>query len=148
MHKNLEKEFEMLKETYSTAWSSAVAYTNFVIVAGYAGYFGLISMTKDYISPVSLVLSSLLLLISMTVFVFNEIFKVMSNTLHYYSKYMEGKNKIIDGLENATVDQDLCDIRNHKVWFVCFILSVVFGISAVIVLFYSIVATIIHCYQY
>ncbi|WP_324015562.1 hypothetical protein [Aeromonas hydrophila] len=148
MQENLEKEFEMLKEIYSKAWSSAVAYTNFVMVAGYAGYFGLISMTKDYISPVSLVLSSSLLLISITVFVSNEIFKISSNTLHYYSKHMEGKNKIVDGLRNAKVDQDLCDIRNHKVWFVCFILSVVFGIAAVIVLFYSIVATIIHCFQY
>lgn len=148
MSSDIEKHFELLGKTYSEAWSSATVYTNFVMIAGYAGYFGLISITKDYVSPVCIIISSLFLSISLAVFVFHEIFKVMLNTLHCSSKVRDAENKNINGLRSVILDQDKCNSRGHRVWLWCFIFSVLFGLLAVIVLLYSIISTIIHCCSY
>ncbi|MGL5468822.1 MAG: hypothetical protein ACRDCT_11670, partial [Shewanella sp.] len=41
------KEVNAIKEIYSSMISSSSNYTNLVIIAGYAGYFSLLSAVKD-----------------------------------------------------------------------------------------------------
>jgi hypothetical protein len=71
-------------------FSAATAYTNVVIIAGYAAFFALWGSTKD-IAPKSLILiSGLSMIISASAFVFFEVYKMI-----YVSFSMRKQAKIL-----------------------------------------------------
>src|SRR5229473_781460 len=57
------------------AYEKANAYTNLIILAGYAGLFALWQFTKDNLSRTQVLVSALLTLTSITIFVLFEIYK-------------------------------------------------------------------------
>ncbi|EJC6960356.1 hypothetical protein MX910_004386 [Vibrio vulnificus] len=71
----VEAQIKILTASYD----KMAAYTNLVVVAGYATFFGLWNLTKDILSPDQKLWSALLIAISASVFV---IFEVTKNYFH------------------------------------------------------------------
>ena len=69
----IETQIKVLSATYD----KSAAYTNLIILAAYAGFFGLWQLTKDYLSKPMALWSALLMLISVVMFVFVEVVKMV-----------------------------------------------------------------------
>src|SRR5258708_28488103 len=65
------------------AYEKANAYTNLIIVAGYAGLFAVWQFTKDNLSRKQTLISALLIIVSLAIFVIFEIYKA-----HYTSRLL------------------------------------------------------------
>ena len=64
---------EAQKELLSSTFGQAQAYTNVVLAAGYAGFFGIWSFVKDDLSPGTMFISAFLITISLGLFVLWEV---------------------------------------------------------------------------
>jgi hypothetical protein len=69
----IETQVKVLSATFD----KSVAYTNLVILAAYAGYFGLWQLTKEYLTKEIALWSALLMLVSVIIFVAFEIIKMV-----------------------------------------------------------------------
>ena len=58
-------------------FDKAVAYTNLMMVGGYAGFFGLWQLTKDFLSKPQALWAALLMLISLVSFILFEVIKMV-----------------------------------------------------------------------
>jgi hypothetical protein len=61
----------------TATFDKSVAYTNLMLVGGYAGFFGLWQLTKDYISKPQALWAALLVLISLVSFIIFEVIKMI-----------------------------------------------------------------------
>lgn len=66
---------------FSAIYDKASAYANLIVVAGYAGFFGLWSLTQPYVSKQSALWAALFMGASMVIFVFFEIAKMVIATV-------------------------------------------------------------------
>lgn len=64
------------KELISSSYSQAMAYTNLIIGAGYAGFFATWAFTRHLLSDLLVLWSALLISISLIVFVGFEVYKM------------------------------------------------------------------------
>ncbi|HMJ50395.1 MAG TPA: hypothetical protein VK440_07510 [Burkholderiales bacterium] len=64
----------------SAMYDKAVAYTNVIVIAGYAGFFGLWALTKQYLTSTQARLAALFMLASICAFVFFEVYKMVVST--------------------------------------------------------------------
>ncbi|WP_171165069.1 hypothetical protein [Usitatibacter palustris] len=96
----VEKLVEIETKLVSAIYDKAVAYTNLVVAAGYAAFFGLWAITKPYASPGLLQWAALLMLASAATFVIFEIYKMWRTTQDLNSRYfrlgqmIEGKSAV------------------------------------------------------
>lgn len=81
MHQEMttEKMTEALTKIVSATYDKAVAYTNVILVAGYASFFALWSATKPVLSEHLSIAAVLLMMLSVTIFVFFELFKMVQH---------------------------------------------------------------------
>jgi len=114
-------------------------YTNLIIFGGYAGFFGLWQITKDYLVPKQAVGAALAMLISIFIFVFFEIFKTHQTgrrigKLHEIISRPENKksSQVFDSAINQyrteTIEEGLFF---HKIWMWTFYPTVGFGLLGV-----------------
>jgi hypothetical protein len=61
----------------TATFNQAAAYTNLILLGGYAGFFGLWQLTKDYLSRDQALWSALLVLISLLFFILFEVIKMV-----------------------------------------------------------------------
>jgi uncharacterized membrane protein (DUF2068 family) len=75
----------------SATFDKAVAYTNVIVIGGYAAFFGLWSLTKQYMTAMQARWAALLMLLSASTFVFFEVYKMIVTTkaLHDRAKLLE-----------------------------------------------------------
>ena len=75
--KNQERErderVEVLIRVTSAQYDKAMAYTNLIILAGFAGFFAVWSSMKDHLSSMEMFASALCITISLTAFIFWEV---------------------------------------------------------------------------
>ncbi len=71
--------FERQKELITHSMSNAMAYTNLVIVGGYASFFGLWSLTKEHLLKEQIFWSASFIFLSVVSFVLFEIYKMYIN---------------------------------------------------------------------
>jgi hypothetical protein len=78
-HKRRQAEafIEMETKVLTVAYDKSAQYANIIILAAYAGFFGLWQMTKDLLPPLIARWSALAMLVSIVVFVAFEVFKVV-----------------------------------------------------------------------
>src|SRR5688572_24995575 len=81
-----EKMIEALTKIISASYEKAVAYTNVVLVAGYASFFALWSSTKPVLSDSLAIAAALLMTFSATIFVLFELYK-MIQTARFFSQH-------------------------------------------------------------
>lgn len=69
----IEAQVKVLSATFD----KSAAYTNLIILAAYAGFFGLWQLTKDYLTKELALWSALLMLVSVVIFVAFEVIKMV-----------------------------------------------------------------------
>ncbi len=70
----------------SAIYDKSMAYTNLIIMAGYAGFFGLWSVTKDDLTSKQVLWSALFMVISLSSFIFFEVAKMIFNSCFMLSR--------------------------------------------------------------
>lgn len=123
----------------TSAYSSAMAYTNLIILAAYAGFFGLWKLSEPYISGDLARTSALCMTLSVTVFVLFEVWK-----MYYSSRNLLQLNRIITDPELQKDGSKLLKKLNEfntqersralvfgYVWHFCLFATVLTGLVAV-----------------
>ncbi len=135
-----DERVEFLIRILSAMYDKAMAYTNLIIVAGYAGFFAVWSSMKDNLSPVEMFLSALCITLSLTVFISWEVFGMIART-----KNLKGLLRVLDAPPNefqAALDkqqmaektQNICVLR---IWIVALIFTVTPALVAAGLLIFS-----------
>ena len=85
----------------SASYDKAVTYTNVIVIGGYASFFGLWSVSKPYLSAVQARWAALIMLLSVSTFVFFEVYKMV---VMYRSRFLgQGCCRIGPDLQGALV---------------------------------------------
>lgn len=82
----LDKIVENQIKAISATYDKGSAYTSLVIGAGYASFFGIWSVSKDYVSEPCATYALLLLILSAITFVFFEVYKNILTTFNLVRK--------------------------------------------------------------
>jgi hypothetical protein len=127
------------------SYEKANAYTNLIIVAGYAGLFALWQLTRDLLSRTQVLTAALLILTSIIIFVLFEIYKA-----HYTSRLLRRYLRVVQQPENRVSPERLLSAMNTfeaaeraaaihfvRFWQLVFWLTTVTGVSAALVLGYA-----------
>jgi hypothetical protein len=138
----------------SALYDKGVAYTNLIIIAGYASFFALWSFTKDYLSQRQVLWSAIIMSVSIITFVFFEVIKmvVMSKSLLARSKAMSDPsaendpNKILANLREYDLQAQKVTIRLGKFWNCVLLLTVLTALIAIAILFYAFVSSLVATY--
>jgi hypothetical protein len=84
--RNADRIAEAQQKLLTTSFDKAAVYTTVIIFGGYAGFFALWQLTKDYLSKDQALWSALLILVSMLAFILFEVFKMIVVTRAVFSK--------------------------------------------------------------
>jgi hypothetical protein len=124
-------------------YDKAVAYTNLIIIAGYASFFALWSLTKDYLSQRQALWSAIIISISIITFVFFEVIKmiVTSSSLLARTKAISDPaaendpNKILANLREYDLQAQKDVIWFGKFWNYTLLVTVSTALVAIAILF-------------
>ena len=133
------------------SYEKANAYTNLIILAGYAGLFALWQFTKDALTRSQVLLSGFFLLISIAIFVLFEIYKA-----YYTSRLLRKYLSVVQDSDNRSSPEKLLTAMNAfesseraasvhfvRFWSVIFWLTTITGLGSAGVLGYSFVKDLI-----
>ncbi len=140
------KILETQKELITHSYSQAMAYTNLIMLGGFASFFGLWKLTEPYLLKWQIFLSALLMMISVTTFVVFEIYKMIVNGRVAFSlaKTVEDPQKFIFNLMNHKAKVSKITVGLQRVWYLVLAISVPAGVSAAGILAYSYVFGLIR----
>lgn len=131
-----DKEVALWMQLNEKMMSHATSYTNLILVAGYAGFFGFWSTIVTRLPQWVYAISGLLALVSLLIFVSWEITKMIWS-YRYLNKNNETIIKIKRGdkpLQMLEAAMNLHSIKVHRMWKWFLIPTVVTGISAALLL--------------
>jgi hypothetical protein len=137
---DVEKAQDFHIKLVSTLVDKGAAYTNLVILAGYASFFALMPLVKDLLSPGSRRWAGLLMLLSLAAFVGFEIWKMlfmqfaMIRRLRRFS--IDNKKPDFDFVKaSIQMEKDLHDlqIRFIPVWLAMTTVAILSGFAAVLI---------------
>lgn len=124
------------------AYNQASAYTNLIIIAGYAGFFALWQMTKDYLGRKQTLFSALLMLFSVLIFMLFEVYKA-----HYSSRVLRDYQNAVQNREETTTLPELVEkmkgfeqveqraaLRFVTLWHATFWATTITGVGAGLIL--------------
>jgi branched-subunit amino acid ABC-type transport system permease component len=123
-------------------FDKAAAYTNLVMIGGYAGAFTIWSSTKAHLTPRATVATALLLGASLTIFIFFEIYKMFVRVS--YSRQIT--NLIVSAAspkifleQNSLIERGSyrTNLLFARVWRVCLTASLLTAVPAIMLLFYN-----------
>lgn len=133
-------------------YDKAIAYTNVVIIGGYASFFGMWSFTKDYLSTWQAVWSALMMSVSIVIFVSFEIVKMTftSRSLLARGRAMgdpaatQDPNEILARLRDFDLQSQRETIRFGKFWTYTLVVTVSPAVVAIAILFYGFITRLIQ----
>ena len=146
--------FEAQSKLYGVLYDKATAYTNLLMGAGFAAYFGVWSLVRQSLTKRQVLLAAILMLLSLASFVFFELWKgvVTGVATRRRAQGLFGQDGQSEShperfiaklheLENAnTVDA----LRLSKVWPWAWGVSVFFGLAGFVVLLTSLLWQLTH----
>lgn len=146
--KNLDHYIKYLKEE-SAEYRQ---YTQLVITAGYAAYFGLWSITKDLMNPWPSAVSFLLLTISALSFIILEVVKIgligfginIRNKALLMARVEDDLDIRLDHLSYADKYKNRFDLWVSRIWVVTYPISLLFGLAAILVLIITLVTNVVE----
>ena len=153
-----EQKKEMLDSQIKLAsaiYDKAMTYTNLIIMAGYAGFFGLWSITKDNLTPKQVLWSALFLLISLSSFVFFETVKMIVNACFMLSRNSALKRlpgtQNVDEIINILKEHDKTTESRHVkftyFWIIALIIIIPTALIGVSILMYSFIVNLLAQYN-
>jgi hypothetical protein len=133
---------EAISEITSKTYDRAVAYTNLVILAGFAGSFAIWNNVRDHLLLRANIVIAGLLGISLCFFVFFEIFKAVLTARQFMRTrnilVMEGTpEEFFAKLKLAKAAETKLMLLLMPVWAVSLTVCLISAVGAVIVLFYN-----------
>ena len=139
--KIVETQIKIITATYD----KAVAYTNLIVVSGYAAFFGLWTLTKVHLSKPLALWAALFMLLSGATFAFFEVYKMIftSNRLIKayagFSDRIKGQpaSKILEELQKRDAEAKAATLRFLPIWRIALLVSVATGVAGVGVLVYA-----------
>lgn len=137
---------DTLIKVQTAAFTSAMAYTNLIIVGGYAAFFTIWSFMKDKLPETAMVWAALLMTISAILFVSFETYKMIINGRMIFALGRIQKvppEQFKEGLAEWERDQQRLVATHAKVWAVTLILVVGTGHSGVCILVYQFVSKLL-----
>jgi hypothetical protein len=146
-----EKIVETQIKILTVSYDRAAAYNNVIIIAGYAAFFGLWSVTKVYLSKGQAMWAALLACISLATFVFFQVYQMalVSHRLHnrylvLYDK-LKGKSAQIVLAELKALEESSKRelLRFLPAWRIHLLIAVSTGMSAFLVLAYAYIAALL-----
>jgi hypothetical protein len=136
----IDQRIDIMIKVASTLYDKAVAYTNVIILAGYAAFFTVWSNMKARMSHTEMLVAAFCITFSLVFFVFWEVTKMIIN-----SKSLTGLLNVLKA-PSQEFDQRLAELQkaDHKLnirllqfWIVFLIFTVVPGLIAAAVLLWS-----------
>lgn len=145
---NQEKVLKFIMELNAKAFDKAQAYTNVIIIAGYASAFSLWSSTKASLPQNANILFALLIGISIACFILYEIYGMIER-----AKLLKlNRALILEGLPPDAFLRKLEEVKNAenksiavgtKVWTIAIALTVPPALLSIFLLFYNYMAILI-----
>lgn len=146
-----EKIIETQIKIVTASYDKAAAYNNVIIVAGYAAFFGLWSITKVYFSRDLAVWAALLMCISLATYAFFQVYQMafVSHSLH--KKYLSLRDKLRDKpaqivlaeLTKLEEENKRALLRFLPAWRIHLFIAVSTGLLAFLLLAYAYIAALL-----
>jgi hypothetical protein len=141
----VEKIIENQIKIITASYDKATAYTNLIVVAGYAAFFGLWTLTKAYLTKPLAMWAALLMLSSAATFVFFEVYKMFFTSRSLVSKYIglsdriKGKplGQVLTELQKIDSEAKAEALRFLPAWRVSLLVAVITGLGGVGLLLYA-----------
>ena len=135
-----QQRIDVIIKVTSALFDKAVAYTNVIILAGYAAFFAVWSTMKVSMSKSEMLLTAFCITFSLVFFVFWEVTKMIIN-----SKSLTGLTKVLNApphefnkrLAEQQKPEQRLNVRLMKYWVIILVLTVVPGLVAGAVLLLS-----------
>jgi hypothetical protein len=136
------------KELAAHTFDKAQAYTNVVLLAGYAGFFAIWSFIRPDITKEQVFWSGLLIALSLTAYMLWEIYGSFyrSRSLLCLAKAVNNPDKFHELLEQHKLDEQARIIFLGQIWVVVFGFTVLTGFSAIGILLWAFVSTLWKIY--
>ena len=124
---------------FAALYDKAITYTQLIVIAGYASFFGIWSFVKDYVSSKCVLWSALFMSISVIIFVFFEVCKMVYNGWFLLKRDTTLKNvqtmndpqKVLDALGKYDKQVQRTTITWGKFWCWTMVPTVVFALIAI-----------------
>ncbi len=150
--KNLDHYIKYLKEV-NTEYRN---YTQLVITAGYATYFGLWTISNNYLEPFLSSISFLLIIASVVSFIFLEVTKIgldgfninIKNKALLLARIEDDLDTRVKKLEFVDKYKNRFDLWISRIWIVTYPISFICGLGAVFILGYAIVKSVLENFSY
>lgn len=147
-----EAAIELQIKVLSATFDRSSAYTNVIILAAYAGFFGLWQLTKDSISQPLAMWAALLMLISVVSFVFFEVVKMALIQHNFLGAAKALKSPEVraspQALQKAFAELEAVHERVHfhfmRFWIIVLVITVSTGMAAATLLGYAFVRSLFH----
>jgi len=131
----------------SASYDKAVTYTNIVVIGGYASFFGLWSLTKQYLTATQALWAALIMLASVCTFVFFEVYKMIITTraLLDRAKIFEDPvaktdpKVLLDKLREFEQSYKRHNVLFIRIWWINVIVAVATALVAIGILVFSFV---------
>lgn len=139
----IEAQIKVLSATYD----KSAAYTNLILLAAYAGFFGLWQLTKDFITKPFAMWAALLVLASVVSFVFFEVVKMALIQYTFLAKAKLLKSPQVSAspqaLQRAFADlgavHERVQFHFMRFWIVALVVTISTGMAGATVLGYAFV---------
>jgi hypothetical protein len=89
-----EKIIETQIKILTVSYDKGMAYVNVIVIAGYAAFFGLWTLTKAHLAKDAAIWAALLMLISAATFVFFQVYQMVFIAQSLHSKYKNLDEKL------------------------------------------------------
>lgn len=148
----VEKIVDTQIKIVTASYDKATSYTNFVILAGYAAFFGIWSLTKTYLSRDQVLWAALLMCTSAGTFVFFEVYKMAFISHAFTKKYLaimgqlDGKPlpQILTDIQRVEAESRRDALRFLPVWRIFLLLAVSTGLGGAGTLFYALIGALFN----
>jgi len=154
LRKQKEEIIDSQIKIASAIYEKAIAYIHLIIMAGYAGFFGLWSLTRNLLTTKQVFWSALFMTISVSVFVFFEVVQMI-----FTSCFMLSRNSVINKLSDAQdIESIIKLLREHDkttksknvkfaaFWAIANIIIIPTAIFGASVLMYSFIVNLLALY--
>lgn len=130
---------EQQKQILSHIYQKAISYTNLIVLAGYAGIFGIWQHTREILSKQTTIWVALLTSCSIIIFVGYEVWKMIAEAI-----FIRRINKVIE--ENIALQERLAvwqqvfteyARKQSKIWVFFLVPTLLFGFSAAFILIFQ-----------
>lgn len=130
----------------TVAYDRAASYTTVIIFGGYAGFFAIWQLSKDYLSKGQALWSALLIMISLLSFILFEVIKMVMVSrsifkkvavLNTRSEVRNDPQQLLKALNELAQTQQASLGDFHKFWAITVVIALAFALSGAAVLGYA-----------